>query len=57
MVTGARSALPGYPALPSQVQAAPGILGEMALDDLPVRTLQGDESSLGEYAGKTRGHH
>jgi glutathione peroxidase len=31
----------------------PGILGGMALYDIPVHTLQGEESSLGAYAGKT----
>src|SRR3984957_7933243 len=33
--------------------AVPGILGGMALFDIPVHTLQGDDSSLGAYAGKT----
>jgi glutathione peroxidase len=33
--------------------AVPGILGDMALFDIPVHTLQGDDSSLGAYAGKT----
>ena len=38
---------------PQRRRARTGILGGMALYDIPVHTLQGDESSLGEYAGKT----
>src|ERR1700730_13424134 len=33
--------------------ARAGILGGMALYDIPVHTLQGEDSSLGEFTGKT----
>ena len=34
-------------------RAATGILSRMGLYDIPLHTLQGDDSSLGDYAGKT----
>ena len=43
----------GADGLPRRRRAGTGILGGMALYDIPVHTLQGDESSLGDYAGKT----
>jgi glutathione peroxidase len=43
----------GLPPTPGHASAVPGILGGMALFDIPDHTLQGDDSSLGAYAGKT----
>src|ERR1700722_9562431 len=44
---------PMEPPGPGRRRARTGILGGMALYDIPVHTLQGDDSSLGDYAGKT----
>src|SRR5580658_7438099 len=38
---------------PGREAALPGILSRMALYDIPVHTLQGDDSSLGAFSGKT----
>jgi glutathione peroxidase len=43
----------GADAGPRRRRARTGILSGMALYDIPVHTLQGDESALGEYVGKT----
>src|ERR1019366_10625182 len=41
------------PSPPAGVPVRPGNLGPMALYDIPIHTLQGDDSSLGAFAGKT----